>query len=72
MAAPRVNGERCSSSGRFRLAGASVGSLTRGLVLEILISDRHPLPFVLALIEGRPADIFPPRVLVEREREDCE
>lgn len=47
--------------------------LNEGLVLEILISDRHPLPFVLALIEGGRTDIFPERVFVESEDErNCE
>lgn len=47
--------------------------LNEELVLEILISDRHPLPFVLALIEGRRTDIFSERVFVESQDErNCE
>lgn len=41
-----------------KTTSATRRQLNEGLVLEILISDRHPLPFVLALIEGRRTDIF--------------
>lgn len=46
--------DRCFSAGIFRrwFPSRSNESVNEGLVLEILISDRHPAPFVLTLIEG--------------------